>query len=327
MSNTNFNPLLIHALTNTPLEDIPTSPSLKNLPGELALLVAKHIEDAPIIFPENKMTFVCKVCKKRGKYDMGNVSIDLNKYKHNQGMTIENHTQHTGYFRCKNCNSAGKWGIVLDYNLYVTTQLIQFTATQQENESFYIGENQLFDGSKHQYATDAEEHLLNKILDSTTNALLWNKLGNMYYAGSRADLAAAALEHSLLLDPLQTESYYSLGVILERIAPEKAISYYYKMLASALYYHQIDSLKLRQLIASTFHNLAHLQLILGKQLSLGPGVEVYKELGIELPKPLTGESARFTDEIEIGNIESFYPLAEAFMGDRKKELPKRKKKR
>lgn len=323
MSNTNFSPLLIHALTNTPLEEISASPSITALPGELARLVAKRLDDTPIIFLENEIFFICKACKRRGKYDMGHVSIDLDEYQKHKDMPIENYMQHTGYFRCKHCNSAGQWETVADYKMRITAQLMQLTATREVDESFSIGKKQLFDGSQHQYATDAEEYLLNKILDTPTDAFLWNRLGNMYFAGSRADLAVAAFEHSLVLDPLQTESYYSLGMILERIAPKKAINYYYKMLVSALQYRRMDTLQLRNLMASTFDNLAHLQLTLGKQLSLGPGIEVYEELEVEFPKPEKNQPAGFNGEIEIGNVASFYPLAEIFMGSRRNEISKR----
>ena len=62
------------------------------------------------------------------------------------------------------------------------------------------------------HATDAEEHLLTKIMESDKDAFLWNHLANLYFKGGRADLATAAFEHSLSIDPLQTESLYSLGL-------------------------------------------------------------------------------------------------------------------
>lgn len=324
MSNKNFNPLLVHAITNRPLEEIAASPSISDLPGDLARLVTRHIDQAPRVFPKNELIFICKSCKKRGRYDMGHVSIDIDSFEKNRDMPIETHMQHTGYFRCKQCNSAGKWGVIIDYKLRIIAQLMQITATGEVDDLFSIGKNQLYDGSEHQYASDAEEHLLQKIIQTPTNSFLWNRLANMYYMGSRADLAAATFEHSLSLNNMQTESYYSLGMILENIDPEKAIHYYHKMMASARYYHDIDAHQLRDLLAATFNNLMHLQLERGGQL-MSPSMDVFEELKIEFPKPDRNQSTKVSAEIELDDLESFYPFAEVFMGDRKKELRRGKR--
>lgn len=314
------------------MEEISASPSLSDLPGRLALLIAQNENQVPRAFPKNEFIFVCKHCGKRGRYDAGHISIKLEEFNKNKGKGIEWYTQTTGYFRCKQCNSAGKWGITQDYSMRLMAALLNL-GVSMEDPLFSISENQLFDGSSHQYSSDAEEHLLNKILSDSENAFLWNRLANLYYKGARADLAAVVYEHSLSLDPLQTESYYSLGMIIEAIDPEKSVDYYHRMLASAANYTEMDASGLRELIAVSLLSLIHLTSSSAGQISLDPGREIYEELAIEFPNPTGGQPTVFEGEVELDELETFYPLAELFMGDRRHELPKgktaasRKKKR
>lgn len=187
---------------------------------------------------------------------------------------------------------------------------------------------QLFDGSTHKYATDAEEHLLHKILVDSENSLLWNRLGNLYYKGARPELAAVAFEYSLLIDPLQTESYYSLGMILQRIDAEKATEYYQKMLATACHYKALEVNALRELIATTICNLIVLNPSTSDsfgQIVVLPTKETYQELGIALQEPYISDGDLVGGELDLDNLQSFYPLAELFMGDRRQELKKVKK--
>lgn len=53
MSNTNYNPLLVHAITNVDLSDIPASPPIKLLPGKYAQLVAANHRKIPLEYPKN----------------------------------------------------------------------------------------------------------------------------------------------------------------------------------------------------------------------------------------------------------------------------------
>lgn len=326
MTHSNFNPLLIHALTLRPLEDIPVSPSLTDLPSELARLVAANLDEVPRVFPKNNMFFVCKSCKRRARYDMGHTSINMDKYMKGENKNIENYAQHTGYFRCKQCNSAGNWIVIQNYKIFIASQMLQVSLQQQENPLLSFGKNQLFDGSEHRFASDAEEHLLHKIIQMPEDAFLWNKLGNLYYKSSRADLAVAAFEHSLTLDPLQTESYYSLSMILANIAPEFAVQNSYKMLATAHLYDKIPAPELRKLIAATFNYLMHINLSAGTEIQLLPGEEVYEELAIKFPTPTKEQPSVFTGDVELDNIESFYPLVEVFLGERKNEFKKTRRK-
>lgn len=192
-----------------------------------------------------------------------------------------------------------------------------------EDPLISFSENQLYDGSSHQYVSGAEEHLLNKTLSESENVFLWNRLANLNYKGGRGDLAAVVYEHSLSLDPLQTESYYSLGMIIETIDPKKAIEYYHKMLASAPYYTEMDASSLRELIAISLHNVIRLTSPLDGQNSVLPRREVYEELAIEFPNLADGQQGEGI--VELDDLETFYPLAELFMGDRWRELPKEKR--
>lgn len=315
------------------MEEISTSPSLSDLPGKLAPLIAKNENQVPRAFPKNEFIFVCKHCRKRGKYDAGHISINLEEFDKNRGKGIEGFSQSIGYFRCKQCNSAGKWGITQDYQMRLMAALLNLSVSMEDDPLISISKNQLFDGSSHPYASDAEEHLLHKILSDPENAFLWNRLANLYYKGGRADLAAVAYEHSLLLDPLQTESNYSLGMIIEAIDPEKSADYYHRMLASSPYYTEMDAFSLRELIAVNLHSLIHLNSSSDGQISIVPGREIYEELAVEFQNPTGDQQTFFEGELELDELETFYPLAELFMGNRRHELPKgknaasRKKKR
>ena len=88
MNKANFNPILIHALTNLPMEEISDSPSLSDLPGDLATLVAQNKDRVPRAFPKNEFVFVCKSCGKRGRYDVGHISINLVEFEKKKNRPI-----------------------------------------------------------------------------------------------------------------------------------------------------------------------------------------------------------------------------------------------
>jgi len=181
MANTNFNPRLIHALTQKSLDDIPVSPSLSDLPGAYVQAVSKNIQDASRAYPKNDTMLICGNCGKKAKYDIGHVSINMSAYKKDRAKKLENHIQTTGYYRCKNCNSAGNWKTTNEYEMVLMSALLSFN-TPFTNNLFSFAENRLFDGSSHKYSTDAEDHLLNKI-NHHKDAFIWNRLGNLYYKG------------------------------------------------------------------------------------------------------------------------------------------------
>lgn len=72
----------------------------------------------------------------------------------------------------------------------------------KEDQSLYsVGQIALYDGSTPRWVTDAEENFLTKLRENGQNGFLWNRLGNLYFKGGRPELAAAAYEKSLQVDP------------------------------------------------------------------------------------------------------------------------------
>jgi len=323
MTKLNFNPVLLSVLTKRDLEDISSTPSVSDLPGRYVQLVSENSKNVPRAFPQNAQMLRCGNCKKKSRYDVGHITVNLNDFQKDRTEDPDKHIQSNGYFRCKSCNSAGNWEITNEYQVMLFSALITLTS-QIEDELFSIGENQLFDGSSHRYSTDAEEHLLHKIINHEEDALLWNRLGNLYFKGGRADLAIAAFEHSLSIDPLQTESLYSIGMILEEIEPNEAASFYHKMLITAPSYTIMDAKALRDLLSFSLRNLVYLNSASNGEISVIPSPENYEELCIDVPNSNESQLIFFDGTLDTEDINTFYPLAELFMGKRRNELPKMK---
>lgn len=323
MTKLNVNPLLLTALTKRCLEDISPTPSVSDLPGRYVQVVCENNKSAPRAFPKNTQMLRCGNCKKKARYDVGHISINVNAFQKDKTKDLDKHIQSTGYFRCKTCNSAGNWELTPEYQMMILSALVTLTSGI-EDELFSTAENQLFDGSSHRYSTDAEEHLLHKLPNHEEDAFLWNRLGNLYFKGGRADLAVAAFEHSLSIDPLQAESFYSLGMILEDIEPAVAANFYHKLLISASSYTKMDAKALRDLLSISIRNLVHLNSASNGEISVIPLPEDYDELCIEVPNSKDSQLMILNGFIDTGDINTFYPLAELFMGKRRDELPKMK---
>lgn len=98
------------------------------------------------------------------------------------------------------------------------------------------------DGYTPLYATDGEEHYLQLIATNPTDNLLWNKLGNLYLTGSRPELAMAAFEKSIALDPNQVKSHLSIANLLMQPKDYKYINdHLHKMLLAAEHYPYLDA--------------------------------------------------------------------------------------
>lgn len=323
MTKSNFNPLLLSALTKKDLKDISPIPSVSDLPGRYIQVVSKNAKIAPRAFRKNVQMLRCGNCKKMLRYDIGHITINVNDFQKDKTKDLDKHIQSTGYFRCENCNSAGNWETTNEYQVMLFSSLLALTS-QIEDELFSLGKNQLFDGSNHRYSTDAEEHLLHKIITHEENALLWNRLGNLYFKGGRADLAVAAFEHSLSIDPLQTESLYSLGMILEDIEPNVAAGFYHKTLITASSYTIMEAKALRELIYFVLQKLIYLSSASNGEIAFTPSREDYEELSIDIPYSNENISTVVNETLDTEDINTFYPLAELFMGNRRNELPKTK---
>jgi tetratricopeptide (TPR) repeat protein len=181
-----------------------------------------------------------------------------------------------------------------------------------------LGKNVLFDGSSHTYATDAEEHLLNLVKENPQDAFLWNRLGNLYRRGNRPDLAVCVLEHSILIDPGQIESHFTLGDLLFQIdALEEAGQHLRQTLLHAGSYKKIPADQLRDMLANALKMLFMISGETGGDVPFLPTSEEISSFGEKVDEEKFGIM-----ELEIypDRLESFYPLAEMFMGDRAKEI-------
>jgi len=321
MVNLTVSPLLIRNLTRRSLEEIPSNPTISDLPGDYVKLVAKNIKKVDSAFPSNIQPLICKNCGKKDKFNLGHVTINVQKYNVNKPEEIDKHIQTTGYFRCIVCNSAGQWEITNEYRMMAISSLLTFDSPFAKDR-YTFGKNLLFDGSSHNYATDAEEYLLEKIKYSKEDSYLWNRLGNLYYKGNRADLAVCAYEKSISIDTMQTESRYSLGMILTPIDPKEAAKHYQLMLISAVKYKRLSVSSLRDLLSNGVRDLVYLNSITNGEISIIPPMSLYQELQVEMPISEDSSLNIIEGILDSTNLESFYPIAEMFMDKRRMKLPK-----
>lgn len=322
MKNLNFSPLLISVLAGKSLGNIPETPCLSDLPGKHVQLVANHIDKVKSPFEHHIEPLICGNCGKKAKYNLG-ITV-INPQKFNKDVDATKYMQSTGYFRCKYCNSAGNWEPTAEFLTSSIMALLAMNANIPTSR-FQFGEFRMYDGSKHPYASDAEEHLLKKLNASNNDAFIWNRLGNLYYKGGRPDLAVCAFERSLEHDPWQTESLFTLGDILVKVGSEKeGVHYLHKMLVSASHYKKMDAVALRNIISEALLILLNLNLHSNNEISMIPPKELYEEMNPNFQD--TSEKIITTLDIEVfpNDPESIFPLAERYMGKRSKELPRKK---
>ena len=328
-----INPVLLNLVTGQDLSEIPSNPPVSMLPGNYSRAVVDGICKISPLFPENKHRLTCTKCGHTDKYDLGSVLINgdtlkgaLEKDKGSTAVEPEaatwfKHIQATGYFRCVNCNSAGAWELPARGNFGFTAGVMGAILLRGGNRTaakFSIGVLQLADGSRHRWATDTEEYYLTKLAKHPEDAFLWNRLGNSYHKGGRPDLAAVAFEQSLKVDPEQLESHYTLGNILLELGLEReALSHLRQVLIVARKYKQVTASYLRDLLAETLYHLVLLARDGEQFLSFLPmGHELFP--GESLP---SGTTIMFTDiSVDSSDPSSLLPLAEQYMGERRREL-------
>ncbi|WP_257348163.1 tetratricopeptide repeat protein [Pseudalkalibacillus decolorationis] len=315
MKDLGVSPLLVKFLTGEAVN----KPSVAAVSGNYTQLIVEKMDDFPMLMSKNEMSMKCGDCSEIGTYDVGTVLVNKEKLQ-GEGET-EDALQFTGYFRCESCNSAGNWEITRDHLIRVTTAL-QMTDGPVKDDRFAVGEYQLFDGTTHQFATDSEEYLLKKMLsddDADDRALIWNKLGNVYWKGNRPDLAVAAFERSIELGAGHSESQFSLGQILNRADElEKAAFHYRKMLVGARHYKNLDATEFRELLANGLLDLFSITAQSEGTIQALPTREDLKLSDSEASE--FGDYFNLDFEPNLDDPMSFYPIAEIFMGKRQKEL-------
>ncbi|RXT00961.1 lipopolysaccharide assembly protein LapB [Ammoniphilus sp. CFH 90114] len=320
-------PSLIMALTKeVPLEHGPDLVS--SLPGQYIGKVLEKLDHIKPLTTGNIQLLKCNPCGKKGKYDIGMIAFDIDRYykdakKHGSSImeNLDAYIQTTGYFRCKHCHSAGDWTYSSDFLIEMTSMLLM-RSVNMENPRLHFGPLGLFDGSRHRFATDSEEYLLKKIA-LHEDSLLWNKLGNLYNKGGRPELATAAFEQSIRLDPAQVESHFSLGQILEQVHEYEWAAYHFRLtLCYGSSYKAMDAIDLRKMLACALDYLFSIHTKSEGTIQLIPTGEELKAARCgEVIEDIQEEEAWIEWDVVPNQLESFFPIAEMYMGERRKEIP------
>lgn len=319
MANAQINPLFIKMLTG---EDAGEFPPRSSLPGDYVNTIFKNKKQLAPIHDENQHMLTCKSCGRKGRYDVGTLTINTEGFKGKPDSQKD--IQMTGYFRCKHCNDAGNWELPNTLLLSVTAQALLLLGGSEPHRNITFGKNQLFDGTSHQYPTDAEEHLLQILNENPDDAYIWNRLGNLYQKGNRSELAVCAFEHSVRLDRKQVESHYTLGDMLAQIEELPNAGYHFRqMLLHARDYKKLPAEKLREMLAIGLRTLFLIYDHTDGKVSFLPTPEEIEASGQQ--ETLSGNIVDMEMDIFPDDIETFYPLAEMFMGPRSKEIPLRER--
>lgn len=311
--NSQINPLLIQLLSDKEDSNIEDFPDISLLPGKYVKTILKNKKLLDPLIEENYQTLTCKSCGKKGKYDVGMIVVNTDKNRKDE--SVVDHIQMTGYFRCKHCNAAGNWK--LPANLPMLAMIGIFLP----KGNCRAGKNLLFDGSWHRYLTDAEEYLLNLLKDHPQDSFVWNRLGNLYNLGNRPELAVSVFEHSIMIDPGQAESHFTLGDMLAQIDDVPNAGYHlHQMLLSAEAYEKMPAEKLREMLAN---GLQLLFMMFDQTSGEVPFLPTLAEIEASGRSRNVNYSHLAEMELEIfpDHIDSFYPLAEMYMGIRAKEIP------
>ncbi|MEI3612191.1 tetratricopeptide repeat protein [Pseudogracilibacillus sp. SO30301A] len=320
MAGAQINPLLIQLLTGKEITDIPNSPTRSWLPGKYASLINRKKELIERKFGENSYMITCKSCGRKGKYDVGLMLINTDESKvEKPGNSI----QTTGYFRCKHCNDAGNWEMPSKFLMASVLGLIELSIGSPKMEKKRtFGKSLLFDGSWHLYCSDGEMHLLQLLKEEPGNSFIWNRLGNLYDKGNRPELAAAVYEHSIEIDHGQIESHFSLGGYFVQIKEFDKSAYHFKqMLLGASEYDLLSAEKLREMLACCLTELFYIYQNSNGEIPFIPTKEELEVAG--KINEMKGYQVGLELELFQGDPESFYPLAEMYMGAQCKKLPKR----
>ncbi|WP_063891887.1 tetratricopeptide repeat protein [Paenibacillus sp. Soil787] len=327
-----INPLLISTLTGQPLSSIPEKPTASLMPGFLTKLIVKHKKKIGPHFESNKQILICGYCGSKGHYDLGFVAFNLDRWQKDEKDSAGKQTkrnmidyvQTTGYFRCKQCNGAGNWGFKDPlFGLGFLTELL--VGAKEDQSRYSVGQIALYDGSTPRWATDAEENFLAKLRENGQDGFLWNRLGNLYLKGGRPELAAAAYEKSIQVDPSQVESHYSLGGLLFQIGELEKSAYHGRMmLVYARLYSKMSVLDLREILAAGLQNLHYIHMESDRKIAFMPTMEEFELIDTNQETAAGAEASTISlADLEIFPDErkSFYPLAEMYMWLRKDEIP------
>ena len=145
--------------------------------------------------------------------------------------------------------------------------------------------------------------------------------------GSRPELAMAAFEKSIEIDPNQIESHLSIANLLLSIRDyQHAIQHLHHLMIVAHTYKYVEATHLRELLS---HSICTSFIAATESKNKYPALPTQQQL-IAAGSTIDLGSDELPEWLELSSedITLFYPLAEAFMGERALELkgPVQKKK-
>ncbi|WP_143083012.1 tetratricopeptide repeat protein [Salibacterium qingdaonense] len=315
-------PQLYNLLTGSSLPEEVDMPESDRLPGTYVQQAADQLDTMPRFFRRNRHTLTCRACGHRAKYNIGqpllvHASVDTATIIQQDISKLD--VQFPLYFRCGHCNAAEGWDWGERLERALTEGLLGSTASKNDPSMPVNGESRLFDGYKPEWAADGEKRLLAYIEEKPESAFLWYKLAVLYYRGHRADLAAAALEQSVALDPKHTEALYTLAQLLDTVNAEASHDFFQQTLLSIPHYDGLDAETLRDVAAHSLWELETLQNDSGAAWL--PSAEAAPKDAdtalrdfLALPEEQQKEQLRLVQGEEEKDLSSFYPVAELFLG-------------
>lgn len=169
------------------------------------------VSEMPIV--ERPLSLLCEACGITGKYQVGTVIIDPTVAPPAGGGFNDERIGFTGYFRCRKCKSGGPWKLTQRTQMYIMLLTIEATS-DPDNTPLVLGAMATFDKHTFQYATEGEAHLKKLIDLEPERAFLWVQLGNLYDSAREDELAEAAFERAIELDPKDIEAHGMLGRLI-----------------------------------------------------------------------------------------------------------------
>lgn len=311
-----ISPTLVSMLSGKDEASLPPRLTVSMLPGQYPSVIFRNKALVACDFPVNEHMLTCRHCGRKGKYDLGMVLVDAafeTRSKVLADQTTEDRMQCTGYFRCKRCNAAGEWDVPPSIHLLVMVAMIeQLAPVRTSPERVTLGHTTLFDGYRPKWATDGEEHFLAMLREQRQDAFVWNRLGNMYLKGRRPELAMAAFEESIRLDPTQVESHISIGGMLFQIGVHEDASQHLRLaLVHARRYTKLNKAHLRDMLTAALQHLVEMHAEAGDAVPVFPTLQEY---GDTVDFRETDTLITMSHRLDLDVPESFHPLAEMFMG-------------
>ena len=146
---------------------------------------------------------------------------------------LDEHVGFTRYFRCKHCDAGGPWRLPA----YTRTQVLIGAAADAilgRDSGVHVARPLTFDRQVALTPTAAEAIIREHLSREPDSSHLWTRLGNVYKAGRRPDLARPAYEKALELDPANIDAHMMLAQALEeRHATRLALKHWLAVLKHA----------------------------------------------------------------------------------------------